>query len=214
MDLFPATDPRPAREALADDAVLLPRFALPWEDAIADALPALLARSPFRNMETPGGHRMSVAMTNCGELGWTTDRRGYRYTHEDPLTGTAWPALPPAWRALARAAAAVAGWPRFEPDACLVNRYLPGARMGLHQDRNERDLAQPVVSASFGLPATFLFGGEARGDRPRRVPLLNGDVVVWGGAARLLFHGIAPLKAGAPTRFGEARVNLTFRRAG
>lgn len=214
MDLFPDAEPARPREVLGDGAVLLPGFALPWSDQVAGCLPRLEAGAPPRHMQTPGGFRMSVAMTSCGTAGWITDRRGYRYSTVDPETGRPWPPLPPAWRALAHEAAAAAGFPGFDPDSCLVNTYLPGARMSLHQDRNERDLAQPVVSASFGLDAVFLWGGLERGHRPRRIPLRHGDVVVWGGPSRLVFHGVAPLKpsAGVPP-FGQRRINLTFRRA-
>ncbi len=157
---------------------------------------------------------MSVAMSNCGALGWTSDAGGYRYTTVDPATGRAWPAMPEALRELARRAAATAGFPGFEPDACLVNRYAPTARMTLHQDRNERDLGAPIVSVSLGLPAVFLFGGDTREARPTRVPLAHGDVVVWGGASRLRYHGILPLTAGHHPQIGPWRINLTFRRAG
>jgi alkylated DNA repair protein (DNA oxidative demethylase) len=203
----------PTHLALGPGALLLPRFALPWEEAVRRELERICARAPLRRMVTPGGFRMSVAMTCCGAVGWTTDRRGYRYRAADPEGGGAWPDMPPAWSGLAGTAAAAAGYADFAPDSCLINAYEPGARMSLHQDRNEADLSHPVVSASFGLPATFLFGGLVRADRPLRVPLQHGDVVVWGGPARLAFHGIAPLKPGAPTRFGARRINLTFRRA-
>jgi alkylated DNA repair protein (DNA oxidative demethylase) len=213
VDLFPAADPRPARIDIAPGAVLLPRFALPWEDAVRLGLEHIAARAPLRRMQTPGGFTMSVGMTSCGAVGWTTDRRGYRYRAEDPLSGLPWPPLPQPWLELARSAAQVGGFDAFDPDSCLINSYDPGARMSLHQDRNEADIAQPVVSVSFGLPATFLFGGAQREERPQRMPLQHGDVVVWGGPARLFYHGIAPLKAGPPGPFGARRVNLTFRRA-
>lgn len=200
-------------QAFAPGAVLLPGFAAALADAMPETIASLEREAPFRNMQTPGGFRMSVAMTSCGEAGWTSDRSGYRYRREDPDTGRPWPAMPEPWRDLARRAAAAAGYPGFDPDACLVNRYAVGARMSLHQDRDERDLTQPVVSASFGLPATFLFGGLKRGDRTVRIPLREGDVIVWGGDSRLVFHGIAPLRAGGTTALGQHRVNLTFRRA-
>ncbi|MBL8972887.1 MAG: DNA oxidative demethylase AlkB [Myxococcales bacterium] len=205
----------PAGElALGPDAVLLRGFALADADRLATALAEVVAAAPFRHMCTPGGHRMSVGMSNCGALGWTSDAGGYRYTTVDPATGRAWPAMPEALRELARRAAATAGFPGFEPDACLVNRYAPTARMTLHQDRNERDLGAPIVSVSLGLPAVFLFGGDTREARPTRVPLAHGDVVVWGGASRLRYHGILPLTAGHHPQIGPWRINLTFRRAG
>jgi alkylated DNA repair protein (DNA oxidative demethylase) len=164
-------------------------------------------------MLTPGGARMSVAMTNCGAVGWISDRRGYRYTSHDPDSGHAWPPLPAPIRALATLAAAAAGYADFEPDACLVNRYLPATRLSLHQDRNERDLSAPVVSVSLGLPAWFLFGGLRRADPVRRIALLHGDVVVWGGSSRLAFHGLAPLADAQHPLTGRCRINLTLRRA-
>jgi len=156
---------------------------------------------------------MSVAMTNCGEVGWVSDRRGYRYQRVDPASGRCWPAMPASWRALAQQAAATAGFARFEPDACLLNCYAPGARLTLHQDRNECDLSAPVVSLSFGLPALFLFGGDRRNDPLRRIPLFHGDVVAWGGRQRLAFHGVAALNEGEHALTGRCRINLTFRRA-
>lgn len=216
-DLFAGTDSvagLPAQEVVAPGALLLRGFALARESALLAAVQAVIAQAPLRHMMTPGGFRMSVAMTNCGDLGWVTDRRGYRYDARDPDSGQAWPALPAVMLALAVEAAAAAGFDAFVPDACLINRYQPGARMTLHQDRNERDFAQPIVSVSLGLPATFLFGGLARSERPLRVPLQHGDVVVWGGPARLRFHGVLPLKEGSHPRLGEQRINLTFRRAG
>ncbi len=204
----------PQALALAPGAALLRGFAL---DAAADLLAAMdqvLAWAPLRHMETPGGFRMSVAMSNCGALGWVSDRRGYRYDSHDPVSGKPWPAMPAVFRQLAIAAAARAGYPGFAPDACLVNRYAPGTRLSLHQDKNERDYTAPIVSVSLGLPATFLFGGLRRAERALRVPLEHGDVVVWGGPARLRYHGVLPLKAGVHPMVGEGRVNLTFRQAG
>lgn len=199
---------------LADGAVLLLGHARPPAQALLDAVEAVAAQAPLRHMRTPGGHRMPVAMTNCGNLGWITDATGYRYTPTDPLTGRPWPPMPGVLRALARDAAARAGFDGFDPDACLINRYVPGARMSLHQDRDEHDLSWPIVSVSLGLPAVFQFGGLKRDERPLRVPLEHGDVVVWGGPARLRFHGILALKDGHHPLTGAARINLTFRRAG
>jgi alkylated DNA repair protein (DNA oxidative demethylase) len=177
------------------------------------ALELTVVQAPLRFMSTPGGYRMSVAMTNCGAAGWVTDRSGYRYDGIDPLSGCPWPAMPAAFADLASEAASRAGFGDFSPDACLINRYEPGARLSLHQDRNERDFEAPIVSVSLGLPAVFLFGGLKRSDRPRRVPLLHGDVVVWGGPARLNFHGVMPVKEGQHPLLGPYRVNLTFRKA-
>ncbi len=178
------------------------------------ALTAVQQTSPFRHMVTPGGWPMSVAMTNCGQAGWITDRTGYRYDPIDPQTGQPWPPMPQAFKTLAVTAADAAGFPSFVPDACLVNRYEPGARLSLHQDRNECDYDQPIVSVSLGLPATFLWGGQSRAERPKRIVLLHGDVVVWGGPARLHFHGVLTLKDGEHPLTGRSRINLTFRRAG
>ena len=199
--------------ALAPGAMLLRGFARRFEAICVSALSRILDVAPFRHMVTPGGHRMSVAMTNCGAAGWVTDRTGYRYAGHDPDTGRRWPAIPSAFAQLASQAAAQAGFNGFTPDACLVNRYEPGARLSLHQDRNERDLSAPIVSVSLGLPAVFLFGGLRRADAPRRVPLVHGDVVVWGGPARLRYHGVLPVEAGHHPLLGGFRINLTFRRA-
>ncbi len=199
--------------ALAPGARLLRGFARPNDGALLAALSTVAEVAPFRHMTTPGGYRMSVAMTNCGTAGWVTDRTGYRYDPCDPQTGRAWPAMPPVFLDLAARAADRAGFARFEPDACLVNRYAPGSKLSLHQDHDERDFGQPIVSVSLGLPATFLFGGETRSERPQRLRLLHGDVVVWGGAARMRFHGIDTLREGDHPVTGPLRYNLTFRRA-
>ncbi len=176
-------------------------------------LTQIIAAAPLRHMVTPGGFTMSVAMTNCGRAGWITDRKGYRYSAQDPLTSQPWPDMPDAFALLATTAAAQAGFPNFHPDACLINRYEPGARMTLHQDKNEIDFTAPIVSVSLGLPAVFLFGGPNRTDKARRIPLHSGDVVVWGGPSRLFFHGINPLKDGEHPLTGRCRYNLTFRLA-
>jgi len=213
-DLFESVgDLRPSQEAIVEGAVLLRGFAKPSESELIAALRGIEAQAPFRHMQTPGGHEMSVAMTNCGALGWTTDRSGYRYDCNDPQSGKPWPAMPPAFDELATQAAERAGFPGFSPDACLINRYLPGARMSLHQDRDEQDFGRPIVSVSLGLPAIFLFGGSKRSDKPNRYRLEHGDVVVWGGRARLFFHGVAPLADGEHGVLGRQRINLTFRRA-
>jgi alkylated DNA repair protein (DNA oxidative demethylase) len=200
-------------ETLGAGATVLRGFAHEHVAMLVTDLARIAAAAPFRHMITPGGFRMSVAMTNCGRVGWITDRSGYRYVPLDPLTGIPWPAIPEPLRDLGIEAASAGGFADFEPDACLINRYEPGARMSLHQDRDERDLSAPVVSISLGLPAAFLFGGERRNVRPRRVPLASGDVVVWGGPSRLAYHGVAPLADGSDPITGRYRFNLTLRRA-
>jgi DNA oxidative demethylase len=197
---------------MAEGAVLLRGFARPFEADLIAALRDIEAQAPFRHMVTPGGHQMSVAMTNCGSFGWVTDRTGYRYDPNDPDTGTPWPPMPASFRALAGEAAGEAGFDGFAPEGCLINRYVPGARMSLHQDRDEHDFGAPIVSVSLGLPATFLFGGLKRSDKTRRFRLEHGDVVVWGGPARLIFHGVAPLADGEHVLIGRQRINLTFRK--
>ncbi|RTE93850.1 DNA oxidative demethylase AlkB [Bradyrhizobium sp. LVM 105] len=212
-DLFDSiAEAQPSREEIADGAVLLRGFVTPVESELIDAVRAIVAQSPFRRMTTPGGHLMSVAMTNCGERGWIADHTGYRYDPVDPRTGAPWPAMPPVLRDLARRAAEQGGFQDFAPDACLVNRYEPGTRLSLHQDKDELDYSAPIVSVSLGLPATFLFGGMARSDKPRRFRLVHGDVVVWGGASRLAYHGVAPLAEGEHALLGRRRINLTFRK--
>jgi alkylated DNA repair protein (DNA oxidative demethylase) len=204
---------RPAALALAPGAVVLAGFALADAQYLLDDLARVTAAAPFRHLVTPGGHRMSVGMTNCGALGWVSDASGYRYDGRDPETGRPWPELPASFRALAASAAARAGFADYEPDACLVNHYEPGARLTLHQDKNEHDTAAPIVSVSLGLPCVFLFGGDTRDERPTRVPLFHGDVVVWGGPARMRYHGVLAIKEGSHAVTGACRINLTFRKA-
>jgi alkylated DNA repair protein (DNA oxidative demethylase) len=213
-DLFDTIpDDHAARENIADGAALLRGHALPFEADLLTTLQTITAQSPFRHMTTPGGFVMSVAMTNCGAAGWVTDRSGYRYDAIDPQTGQPWPPLPDCFRALAVSAATAAGYPRFVPDACLINRYEPGARLSLHQDKNERDLDAPIVSVSLGLPATFQFGGLKRNDPVRKFGLRHGDVAIWGGPSRLFYHGVTELRDGEHDKLGRMRINLTFRRA-
>ena len=201
-------------EPLAPGAIVLRQFAVADESNLLTSLDGITAQAPFRHMVTPGGFRMSVAMTNSGPLGWVTDRTGYRYAATDPETGLAWPPMPDSFSRLASSAAAEAGYPNFQPDACLINRYQPGAKMSLHQDKDEKDFSQPIVSVSLGIPATFLFGGMLRPEKPIRIKLTHGDVVVWGGPTRLNYHGIAPLKEDHHSMLGAIRINLTFRKAG
>ncbi|NSX17143.1 DNA oxidative demethylase AlkB [Cupriavidus taiwanensis] len=203
----------PATEPLADGAVVLRGAARADAEALLADAQAVVALAPWRHMVTPGGLKMQVAMTNCGAFGWVSDRRGYRYDPVDPLSGQAWPEMPASFRRLAAAAAAQAGFAGFAPDACLINRYVPGTRLSLHQDRDELDFTAPIVSVSLGLPAVFLFGGMRRADKPQRVRLAHGDVVVWGGPSRLAFHGVAPLADGDHPLLGPLRINLTFRKA-
>jgi alkylated DNA repair protein (DNA oxidative demethylase) len=214
FDLFDDLPPSgPAIEPLADGAVVLRGLARADAEVLLADVQAVIALAPWRHMITPGGLRMSVAMVNCGTVGWVSDARGYRYDPVDPLNGKPWPEMPASFRQLATTAAAQAGIAGFEPDACLINRYEPGTRLSLHQDRDERDFSAPIVSVSLGLPAVFLFGGMRRADRPQRVRLAHGDVVVWGGPSRLAFHGVAPLADGDHPLLGRLRINLTFRKA-
>ncbi|MDB6091203.1 MAG: dioxygenase [Gammaproteobacteria bacterium] len=213
-DLFASAADRGQRtEPLAEGAAILRAFAAEDAAALMRSLREILEAASFRHMTTPGGFRMSVAMTNCGTAGWVTDRTGYRYDPMDPLSGRAWPPMPQSFRRVAATAAVAAGFAGFEPDSCLINRYDPGARLSLHQDRNERDYTAPIVSVSLGIAAVFLFGGAKRNERPKRVLLESGDVVVWGGPARLTFHGVAPLAEDNHPLTGPHRINLTFRKA-
>lgn len=200
-------------EPLAEGAVILRGYARADTPALMESLEEILAAAPFRHMITPGGYRMSVAMTNCGPVGWVSDRNGYRYDALDPDSGRRWPSMPDSFLRLSTGAAAQAGFAGFQPDACLINRYEAGARLSLHQDKDERDFSAPIVSVSLGLPATFLFGGIRRKDKPRRVRLGSGDIAVWGGPARLAYHGITALADGDDPHTGRFRINLTFRKA-
>jgi alkylated DNA repair protein (DNA oxidative demethylase) len=220
LDLFEALDDGNesvgplAVEPLGRGAVILRRFARPVQRELLNDVHDVIARAPLRYLTTPGGLRMSVAMTNCGALGWVSDHRGYRYVAVDPCSNTTWPAMPTSFARLAAQAAASAGFPDYLPDACLINRYEPGAKLSLHQDRDERDLEAPIVSVSLGVAAIFLFGGLKRADKAARVTLRHGDVVVWGGPSRLNFHGVMPLADCADSLLGKQRINLTFRKAG
>ncbi|WP_158783634.1 DNA oxidative demethylase AlkB [Pantoea sp. BAV 3049] len=211
LDLF--SEEAPWAEPLADGAVILRRRARDQAEQLMALVTEVSAKNPFHHRITPGGHRMSVAMTNCGDFGWSTDSRGYQYSERDSATGHRWPSMPELFRQLATRSAAEAGFADFNPDACLINRYEPGAKLTLHQDKDEQDLKQPIVSVSLGLPAVFQFGGFERGDATQRVLLEHGDIVVWGGPSRLRYHGILPLKPGIHALIGAFRYNLTFRRA-
>jgi alkylated DNA repair protein (DNA oxidative demethylase) len=206
--------PSTPRDILGTGTAFLAGFALKGEAELIASLKSVVEQSPFRNMTTPGGLRMSVAMSNCGPLGWISDRKGYRYSPIDPETNRPWPAMPAPFKELAQKAASEAGFQNFVPDACLINRYEPGTKLSLHQDKDEHDFTQPIVSVSLGLPATFLFGGLSRADKTIRIALVHGDVVAWGGPARLRYHGVAPLRHGEHPLLGPYRFNLTFRKAG
>jgi alkylated DNA repair protein (DNA oxidative demethylase) len=203
---------QPSREPLEEGAVLLRHFAAGDAAALLEDVARVTSSAPFRHLVTPGGYTMSVAMTNCGRVGWVSDRSGYRYDPVDPDTGAPWPPMPGSFLHLAARAAGEGGFPDYDPDACLINRYAAGAKLGLHQDRDEDDQWAPIVSVSLGLPAVFLWGGKRRADPVRRMRLENGDVVVWGGPARFVYHGVAPLKAGEHPLTGDVRINLTFRK--
>lgn len=211
MDLFDDLPPDATQLALAPGAVLLRGWARATDVAVLQAVEAVIAQAPLRYMQTPGGYTMSVATTSCGALGWVSDPHGYRYAAHDPHSGQPWPAMPPCLLELAQGAAVAAGYANFQPEACLINQYLPGAKLSLHQDKDEKDLSAPIVSVSLGLPAVFLFGTSVRKDRPQRYRLAHGDVVVWGGASRLAYHGVQPLEDGQHALLGRRRINLTFR---
>jgi alkylated DNA repair protein (DNA oxidative demethylase) len=213
LELFNRLDPDARQEPLGPGAAVLRQFASSEETALMNALQDVVAAAPFRHMVTPGGYRMSVAMSNCGPLGWVSDKKGYRYDALDPLSGKPWPPMADVFVNLATSAAMEAGFSDFHPDACLINRYEPGAKLSMHQDRDELDFQQPIVSVSLGLPAVFLFGGLKRAERPRRIRLTHGDIVVWGGPDRLRYHGVMPLDDGHHPLVGRCRINLTFRKA-
>ncbi|SEE65502.1 DNA oxidative demethylase AlkB [Pseudomonas migulae] len=215
LDLFADSEPeqQPRREQIGERSYVLRGFALPWLERLLPALEAVLAAAPFRHMVTPGGFTMSAAMSSCGTWGWTTDRSGYRYSRHDPQTLAPWPDMPSVFFELAQAAALEAGFAAFVPDSCLINRYIPGAKMSLHQDKDEASYAAPIVSVSLGLPAVFLFGGFERSHKSQRVPVFHGDIVVWGGVDRLRYHGVLPIKEGRHPQMGEQRINFTFRTA-
>ena len=214
MDLFDQAELQPTRQEILKDVVLLRAFVLSAEEEILADLANVREATPLRKMVTAGGKPMSVMTASCGGLGWVSDHQGYRYAATDPLTGQPWPAMPASFRHLAQQSAEIAGFPGFEPDSCLINRYAIGAKMGLHQDKDEQDFNQPIVSVSLGVPAVFQIGGHKRSDQALKLPLYHGDVLVWGGESRLRFHGVMPVKAGIHPVLGATRINLTFRKAG
>jgi DNA oxidative demethylase len=198
---------------LAPGAQLLRGAAEACAIELLSEIQAVITVSPLRTVATPMGKSMSVEMTNCGDVGWVSDRTGYRYETIDPVTNLAWPAMPALFAKLASGAAARAGFTDFHPDACLINRYAVGSKMGLHQDRDEQDFTQPIVSVSLGLPINFKFGGSKRNSPTTKTELRHGDVVVFGGPSRLAFHGVGTLRRGQHPLAGPYRFNLTFRRA-
>lgn len=210
--LFENHPPALTSEPLEEGAVILRGFAAAGAPVLVEEVGRIAQSAPFRHWITPGGYTMSVAMTNCGRVGWVSDRKGYRYDPVDPDTSAPWPPIPAPFLELAVNAASAAGFPHYDPDACLINRYAPGAKLSLHQDRDEKDASAPIVSVSLGIPAVFLWGGKRRSDAVRRLRLENGDVVVWGGPARFVYHGVAPLKEGEHPLTGATRINLTFRK--
>jgi DNA oxidative demethylase len=210
--LFDSDSTPPSCEQLEEGAVLLRGFASAEAPLLVEQITRIAESAAFRHLVTPGGYTMSVAMTNCGRVGWVSDRSGYRYDPLDPDTRAPWPAIPSAFLDLAERAAAEAGFSGYDPDACLINRYVAGAKLSLHQDRDEKDAWAPIVSVSLGLPAVFLWGGKHRSEPVRRLRLESGDIAVWGGPARFIYHGIAPLKDGEHPLTGNARLNLTFRK--
>ncbi|WP_353187838.1 DNA oxidative demethylase AlkB [Pseudomonas sp.] len=216
FDLFADNEPvqQPRAEQIGEQSWVLRGFALPQVEQLLTGLDAILAAAPLRHMVTPGGFSMSVGTSSCGQLGWITDRSGYRYSSVDPLSGLPWPSMPAVFADLAHEAAELAGFTDFQADSCLINQYVPGAKMSLHQDKDEKGYAAPIVSLSLGLPAMFLFGGFERSDKTQRIPLLHGDMVVWGGVDRLRYHGVLPIKPGHHPLLGERRINITFRVAG
>ncbi|MEQ1886119.1 MAG: DNA oxidative demethylase AlkB [Bryobacteraceae bacterium] len=211
--LFSDAPNLPPREALTEGAVVLRDYALNQTPALLEEVDAITKVAPFRHMITPGGFRMSVAMTNCGRAGWVSDRKGYRYDPIDPDRAAPWPSMPARFADFAKQAAAEAGFPNFDTDVCLINRYAPGTKLSLHQDKDEHDFTAPIVTVSLGLSAVFLFGGLTRKERPRRIEVSHGDLVIWGGQARLAYHGIAPLAEGDHPATGPCRISLTFRKA-
>jgi alkylated DNA repair protein (DNA oxidative demethylase) len=210
--LFDHDPPPRLRQPLEEGAMLLCAFASAEAPLLIQEAERVARLAAFRHLVVPGGHTMSVAMTNCGRVGWVSDRTGYRYDPADPNTGVPWPAMPEAFLDIAARAAAEAGFNHYDPDACLINRYEAGAKLSLHQDRDEKDAWAPIVSVSLGLPAVFLWGGKRRSAPVRRLPLESGDIVVWGGPARFVYHGVAPLRNGQHPLTGATRINLTFRK--
>jgi len=211
MDLFSHTS---TDKIAYDELIYLPGFAIAQQRQLLDDLSSVLVAAPLRQMMTPMGFAMSVATSSCGALGWVSDAAGYRYSSIDPLTHAPWPPMPDSFFELAQTAAAMAGYADFQPDACLMNQYKIGTKMGLHQDKNEQDFTQPIVSVSLGIPARFQFGGKQRSDKPMQLMLHHGDVLVWGGHARLHYHGIMTVQPNTHPLLGSTRINLTFRKAG
>lgn len=202
--------PRPATPFPTGFTLLPGRLARPEQEALVAALREVVREAPFFTPVMPRtGKPFSVRMTNCGPLGWVSDRAGYRYQPTHPATGRPWPAIPAALLALWDE---VTGYPA-PPEACLVNFYGPDAKMGLHQDRDEAALDAPLLSVSLGDEARFRLGGVARTDPTRSLPLASGDVMALSGPLRLAFHGIDRILPGTSTLLASGgRINLTLRR--
>ena len=215
LDLFDASNNGESwTETITDDAVVLRQFVVNRSAELAEAIKAIEAKAPFRHMQTAGGFTMSAAITGCGDYGWISDRRGYRYSKIDPVTEQPWPDMPEVLKDIGKECALKAGYDNYDPDACLINRYASGSKMSLHQDKDEKDFTAPIVSLSLGVPATFLFGGPQRTDKTIKVPVMHGDVVIWGGSSRMFFHGVSAIKSAYHPFWGESRINITFRVAG
>ncbi len=215
QDLFQtANNGESWQENIRDDVVVLRQYANKQAAEILKEVELITAVAPFRKMKTPSGLSMSAELTSCGKYGWISDQQGYRYSKSDPLNNNAWPKLPELFFKFGREAAKKAGFSDFKPDVCMINRYAPASKMSLHQDRNERDFSEkaPIVSLSLGVPANFYFGGLERSDPTIKIPLIHGDVVVWGGKSRLCFHGVGVIKDDYHPMLGNFRINLTFRK--
>ncbi len=198
---------------ISPDAVLFKAALKPVASSLLEEIRTISGANPFRQRKTPGGQLMSAAMTNCGAWGWVTDADGYRYSDIEPETGRTWLPIPAVWIQWVNLFCQRAGLGTFNPDACLINRYAPGAGMGLHQDKDEKDLAIPIVSFSLGAPVLFRWGGLNRQEPVSEFLLEHGDVLVWGGADRMRFHGVKKLRRYQHPLTGHYRYNLTFRQS-
>lgn len=212
MDLFPET----LRDPDLAEGLFLHRGAITPDDQtiLVRDIAQVADFAPFRHPRTPGGHPTSAAMTNAGQAGWWSDRQGYRYLIHQPDSDRPWPSMPASFHAAVEVGTRGTPWPDFSPDACLINFYGAAAKMGLHQDKDERDFTQPIVTVSLGDAADFLVGGFARTDKTAVVRLHSGDVLVMGGPSRMRFHGVRRIHTGtSPLSALHGRYSLTFRKA-